>query len=63
MGGFIAGGSRDQVELRQLHVTCNVHPPGFHQALMITIVSGVLSVSYRAQDIILKKFSPDRPVK
>ena len=44
MGGFIAGGSRDEVELRQLHVTCNVHPPGFHPALIILIVSRMLKV-------------------
>ena len=24
---LIAGGSGDEVKLRQLHVTCNVHPP------------------------------------
>ena len=44
MGGFIAGGSRDEVELRQLHVTCNVHPPGFHPALIIMIVNRMLKV-------------------
>ena len=41
---LIAGGSRDEVELRQLHVTCNVHPPGFHPALIIMIVSRMLKV-------------------
>ena len=45
MGGFIAGGSRDEVELRQLHVTCNDHSLC---SITIMIIGGMLK-SYEAR--------------